>query len=323
MTSELSDLIWGRLGLSAVRAVPLEEPRAPSAEAAVTELRPRGTAWTRELRLRPLPGQQVFTIDAMRLLVDRLQDLLAIRLPFLAKVSFQILLPPPREAAGRSCPRPWPRRRPSGTLRTRTTAASCGASSPTASGSRGSPGRSGKRPRAARAPSSTPSWPAAEDAAPRAGSPLWPTRGWTSQACRQLRRHRGLRAPQRRAGGGLRLRVAADPVDGRAGVLPRPPAQRPERHGRRPAHRAASPAQRPLQPDPQLPGAGQQTRADPGSHAHQRRRLQGVQVPKAHGPLHQEGLVAAAPRHPGKRRCPGPRRACCATGARPPQSSRP
>ena len=70
MTSELSDLIWGRLGLSAVRAVPLEEPRAPSAEAAVTELRPRGAAWTRELRLRPLPGQQVFTIDAMRLLVD-------------------------------------------------------------------------------------------------------------------------------------------------------------------------------------------------------------------------------------------------------------
>ena len=92
MTSELSDLIWGRLGLAAVRAVPLEEPRAPSAEAAVTELRPRGAAWTRKLRLRPLPGQQVFTIDAMRLLVDRLQDLLAIRLPFLAKVSFQILL---------------------------------------------------------------------------------------------------------------------------------------------------------------------------------------------------------------------------------------
>ena len=67
MTSELSDLIWGRLGLRAVRAVPLEEPRAPRAEAAVTELRPRGAAWIRELRLRPLPGQQVFTIDAMRL----------------------------------------------------------------------------------------------------------------------------------------------------------------------------------------------------------------------------------------------------------------
>ena len=65
---ELSDRIWGRLGLSAVRAVPLEEPRAPSAEAAVTELRPRGAAWTRELLLHPLPGQQVFT-DAMRLLV--------------------------------------------------------------------------------------------------------------------------------------------------------------------------------------------------------------------------------------------------------------
>ena len=61
----------------------------------MTELRPRGAAWTRELRLRPLPGQQVFTIDAMRLLVDRLQDLLAIRLPFLAKVSFQILLTRP------------------------------------------------------------------------------------------------------------------------------------------------------------------------------------------------------------------------------------
>ena len=44
MTSELSDLIWGRLGLAAVWAVPLEEPRAPSAEAAVTELRPRGAA---------------------------------------------------------------------------------------------------------------------------------------------------------------------------------------------------------------------------------------------------------------------------------------
>ena len=89
MTSELTDRVWGRLGLSAVRAGPLEE-RAPSAEAAVTELRPRRAAWTR-LRLRPLPGQQVFTIDAMRLLVDRLQDLLAIRLPFLAKVSFQML----------------------------------------------------------------------------------------------------------------------------------------------------------------------------------------------------------------------------------------
>ena len=44
MISELSDLIWGRLGLAAVRAVPLEEPRAPSAEAAVTELRPCGAA---------------------------------------------------------------------------------------------------------------------------------------------------------------------------------------------------------------------------------------------------------------------------------------
>ena len=75
--------------------MPLEEPRAPSAEVAVTELRPRGAAWTRKLRLRPLPGQQVFTIDAVRLLVDRLQDLLAIRLPFLAKVSFQILLTRP------------------------------------------------------------------------------------------------------------------------------------------------------------------------------------------------------------------------------------
>ena len=95
MTSELSERIWGRLWLSSVRAVPLEEPRAPSAEAAVTELRPRGAAWTRELRLRPLPGQQVFTIDALRLLVDQLRDLLAIRLPFLAKVSFQILLTRP------------------------------------------------------------------------------------------------------------------------------------------------------------------------------------------------------------------------------------
>ena len=217
MTSELSDLIWGRLGLAAVRAVPLEEPRAPS----------RGRC-DRAAAARPLgpARQQVFTIDARRLLVDRLQDLLAIRLPFLAKVSFLILLTRPavndedededrvelthyflrlapwivrpaspparagtmmaairtkfevalersrfpesdwtvvgitaaylltapsqqladmpaprrptrREAAGRSCPRPWPRRRPSGTLRTRTTAASCGASSPTALGSRG------------------------------------------------------------------------------------------------------------------------------------------------------------------------------------------
>ena len=54
-------------------------------------------AWTRELRLRPLPGQQVFTIDALRLLVDQLRDLLAIRLPFLAKVSFQLLLSRPAE----------------------------------------------------------------------------------------------------------------------------------------------------------------------------------------------------------------------------------
>ena len=62
--------------------------------------------------------------------------------------------------------------------------------------------------------------------------------------------------------------------------------------------RAASPAQRPLQPDPQLPGAGQQAGADPGSHAHQHRRLRGVQVPEVHGPLHREGLLAAAPRYP-------------------------
>ena len=95
MIPELSERIWGRLGLSSVRAVPLEEPRAPSAEAAVTELRPHGAAWTRKLRLRPLPGQQVFTIDAMRLLVDQLRDLLAIRLPFLAKVSFQAGRPLP------------------------------------------------------------------------------------------------------------------------------------------------------------------------------------------------------------------------------------
>ena len=60
----------------------------------MTELRLRGAA--HKLRLRPLPGQQVFTIDAMRLLVDRLQDLLAIRLPFLAKVSsIQMLLTRP------------------------------------------------------------------------------------------------------------------------------------------------------------------------------------------------------------------------------------
>ena len=67
MTSELTDRIWGRLGLSAVQA-PLEEPRAPSAKAAVTELRPRKAAWT--------PSTPC----------GRLQDLLAIRLPFLAKV---------------------------------------------------------------------------------------------------------------------------------------------------------------------------------------------------------------------------------------------
>ena len=78
-----------------------------------------------------------------------------------------------------------------------------------------------------------------------------------------------------------------------AGVLPRPPAARPERHGRRPAHCAASPAQRPLQLDPQLPSAGRQTGADPGSHAHQHWRLHGVQVPEVHGPLRQERLVAA------------------------------
>ena len=39
------------------------------------------------------------------------------------------------------------------------------------------------------------------------------------------------RAPQRRAGGGLRLRVAADPVDGRAGVLPRPQQRAPSGTG--------------------------------------------------------------------------------------------
>ena len=117
--------------------------------------------------------------------------------------------PPPNEAAGRSCPRPWPRRRPS--------AVSC-------SGSFFYPKmtRRGRR--------------LAARSGRRGGGLLWPADG----PPRELRRHRGLRAPQRWAGGGLRLCVAADPVDGRAGVLPRPPAARPERHWRRPAHRAAS-----------------------------------------------------------------------------------
>ena len=87
----------GRMWLQAFRPVPLEEPRAPRAEADVAVLRPRGSAWTRELRLRPLPGQDVFTVDAMRLLVDRLQDMLAVPLPFLAKVSFQLLLSRPAQ----------------------------------------------------------------------------------------------------------------------------------------------------------------------------------------------------------------------------------
>ena len=87
----------GRMWLQAFRPVPLEEPRAPQAEADVAVLRPRGSAWTRELRLRPLPGQDVFSVDAMRLLVDRLQDMLAVPLPFLAKVSFQLLLSRPAQ----------------------------------------------------------------------------------------------------------------------------------------------------------------------------------------------------------------------------------
>ena len=82
----------GRMWLQAFRPVPLEEPRAPRAEADVAVLRPRGSAW-----LRPLPGQDVFTVDAMRLLVDRLQDMLAVPLPFLAKVSFQLLLSRPAQ----------------------------------------------------------------------------------------------------------------------------------------------------------------------------------------------------------------------------------
>ena len=47
-----------------------------------------------------------------------------------------------------------------------------------------------------------------------------------------------------------------------------------------------------------LTGAGRQAGADPGSHAHQHRRKRGVQVPEVHGPLHREGLLAAAPRLP-------------------------
>ena len=50
----------------------------------MTELRPRGAAWTRE-------PSSLF-LGSRSSLVDQLQDLLAIRLPFLAKVSFQILL---------------------------------------------------------------------------------------------------------------------------------------------------------------------------------------------------------------------------------------
>ncbi|CAJ1385191.1 unnamed protein product [Effrenium voratum] len=43
----------------------------------------------------PCIDLKVFTIDALRLLLDQLRDLLTIRLPFLAKVSFQILLTHP------------------------------------------------------------------------------------------------------------------------------------------------------------------------------------------------------------------------------------
>ena len=197
MTSKLSDLIW-----AAWASAPSERRlwRSRALLAAVTELRPRG--------LRPLPGQQVFTIDAMRLLVDRLQDLLAIRLPFLAKVSFQILLTRPaandedEDRVDFLRLAPWIVRPASPSARAGTMMAAirtklalersrfpesdwtvvgitaaylltapsqqladmlpetlaknwnpqnedhrcCGASSPTASGSRGSPGRSGKRP---------------------------------------------------------------------------------------------------------------------------------------------------------------------------------
>ena len=99
--------------------MPLEEPRAPSAEA--------------------------------DLLVERLQDLLAIRLPFLAKVSFQILLTRPalndedededRVELTHYFPRlaPW-------IVRPASPSARAGTMMATASGSKGSPGGSGKRP---------------------------------------------------------------------------------------------------------------------------------------------------------------------------------
>ena len=76
------------------------------------------------------------------------------------------------------------------------------------------------------------------------------------------------------------------PASARAGcqpVLPRPPAARPERH-------AASPAQRPLQPDPQLPGAGQQTLgATPPT-------------PEAARSTSARGAWPASPRRPWQRR---------------------
>ena len=153
-------------GFRCVQAWLLEKP-AMWAEADVASLaaalmvqRPPARACedASEVALVPKSDWTVVGITAAYLLAAPSQQLADMPAP-----------PPPtrREAAGRSCPRPWPRRRPSGILRTRTTAASCGASSHTASGSRGSPGDSGQTPQAARAPSSTPSWPAASDAAPR------------------------------------------------------------------------------------------------------------------------------------------------------------
>ena len=83
----------------------------------------------------------------------------------------------------------------------------------------------------------------------------------------------------------LTSRPLLDSRTGTSGCITTTSSSSAPQAARRPAHRAASHAQRPLWLDPQLPGAAT-------------RWLQEVQEPEVHGPLHQESLVAAPPRRP-------------------------
>ena len=267
MTSELSDLIWGRLGLAAVRAVPLEEPRAPSAEAAVTELRPRGAAWTRELRLRPLPGTPCGCWWTGSAANDEDEDRVELTHYFLRLAPWIVRPASPSARAGTMM----------AAIRTKFEVALERSRFPesdwtvvgiTAAYLLTAPSQQLADMPAPPPPNEAGGGRLLEGAARDPGQEeghLEPSE--RGPPLLHVVRHRAL--PR---GGGAHL-AGAEKDRELLGLLLLPRAGRPPRTAPPGWQPAASPAQRPLQPDPQLPGAGRQAGADPGSHAHQHRRL--------------------------------------------------